>query len=393
VTSPTVERYLRLGLRLGRHVDGLVDSYIGPPEIEEAVAAEPLLGLPALAAEAERLLGELDDGWLRDQVVGLRMAAALAAGERIAFVDEAEACFGYRPQHTDESVFEAAHARLEELLPGDGTLGERYERWRSAGTVPVERLEETARAAIAEARAWTSELVDLPDGEAFELELVRDVNWLGFNRYLGGLRGRISVNVDLPRSGLELLALAIHESYPGHQAERVCKEQHLVRERGMLEETLVVIPAPQSLVSEGIAELAPLLVLSSDAGPRFAGVLREAGIELDLEHALAVERAAETRRWAQVNAALMLFDGGAGEDEVRDYLQRWALSSPEMAAHWYRFISRHPSRAYVLTYAAGRDLCRAFVADEPARGLRRLLTEQVRAAELVEAARRPASPA
>ncbi len=28
------ERYIELGLRLGRHVDGLVDSYYGPPELQ-----------------------------------------------------------------------------------------------------------------------------------------------------------------------------------------------------------------------------------------------------------------------------------------------------------------------------------------------------------------------
>ena len=38
VTHP--ERYLELGLRLGKHVDGLVDSYYGPPEIKERVDAE-----------------------------------------------------------------------------------------------------------------------------------------------------------------------------------------------------------------------------------------------------------------------------------------------------------------------------------------------------------------
>jgi hypothetical protein len=27
------ERYVRLGLQLGRHVDGLVDAYFGPPEL------------------------------------------------------------------------------------------------------------------------------------------------------------------------------------------------------------------------------------------------------------------------------------------------------------------------------------------------------------------------
>ena len=37
------ERYLELGLRLGRHVDGLVDSYYGPPELKaRALGIEPL---------------------------------------------------------------------------------------------------------------------------------------------------------------------------------------------------------------------------------------------------------------------------------------------------------------------------------------------------------------
>jgi hypothetical protein len=336
-------------------------------------------------AEADALLAELPDGWLSDQITGLRTYASLLAGDPVSFADEGEGCFGYRPAHTEEAVFAAAHARLEELLPGDGSLGERYERWRSGGRVPLDRLEATMAAAIAEARAWTGRLVELPEGEEIELELVHDVPWLGFNRYLGGLRGRISVNVDLPRSGLELLALAIHETYPGHQAERACKEAHLVRERGLLEETLVLVPAPHSLVSEGIAELAPLLLLESDAGPALAAVVHAAGVELDLPHALAVERAAETRRWAQVNAALMFHDGGAGEAEVRAYLERWALSSPQMAAHWFRFLSQHPSRAYVLTYAAGRDLCRAYLETGPGR-LRRLLGEQVRVGELLAAA-------
>ena len=31
------ERYLELGLRLGKHVDGLVDAYYGPSELQEQV--------------------------------------------------------------------------------------------------------------------------------------------------------------------------------------------------------------------------------------------------------------------------------------------------------------------------------------------------------------------
>ena len=32
-TDPTVERYLEVGLRLGRHLDCLVDAYFGPAEL------------------------------------------------------------------------------------------------------------------------------------------------------------------------------------------------------------------------------------------------------------------------------------------------------------------------------------------------------------------------
>ena len=122
---------------------------------------------------------------------------------------------------------------------------------------------------------------------------MRDEPWLAFCHYLGDFRSRISVNVDLPMSAFELLRLTLHETYPGHHAERCCKEHLLVRGRGLLEETLVLVPTPQSLVSEGIATLAPSMLLDGDGGAALAAVVHDAGIELDLAHALAVERAAE----------------------------------------------------------------------------------------------------
>ena len=72
----------------------------------------------------------------------------------------------------------------------------------------------------------------------------------------------------------ELLQLTSHETYPGHHAERAAKDHLLVRGRGLLEETLVLAPTPQSLVSEGIAELAPTVLLEGDGGGAFAGVLQ-----------------------------------------------------------------------------------------------------------------------
>lgn len=379
-----VERYLRLGLEVGRHEDGIVDAYFGPPELGAAVAAAPPVEPRTLVATAEALVDELDDGWLRDQVKGLRTYAGVLAGESMSYVDEVEGCYGVRPAHTDEAVFTAAHEQLEQLLPGGGTLAERHAAWEESIRVPPEQIERTLAAVIDEARVRTRALIDLPAGEGIVLEIVRDKSWLAFCGYLGELRSRIEVNVDLPMPAIGLLILAIHETYPGHHAERCSKEDLLVRRRGLLEETIVLIPTPQSLVAEGIATLAPEVLLEGEGGAAFEALILEAGIELDLTHAVAVQRAFEPCRWAEVNAALMLHDGGATEAEVHSYLERWGLMTPQLAGHMIRFMTAPSSRSYVMNYPAGRALCRAYSAREPD-GFRRLLTEQVRLQELLAA--------
>ena len=96
-TPSPVDRYLELGLRLGRHVDGFVDAYYGPPGIADRVAAEPQMAPPSLAADAADLIGDLDAGagepelgparrhWLRGQVVGLHTSARKLAGDEISY--------------------------------------------------------------------------------------------------------------------------------------------------------------------------------------------------------------------------------------------------------------------------------------------------------------------
>jgi hypothetical protein len=384
VTASAAERYVRLGLQLGRHDDGIVDAYFGPPELAAAVDAEPAVDPRALVSAAEALMNELEDSWLRDQVVGLRTYAGVLAGESISYADEADGCYGVRPTHTDEAVFAAAHEQLEELLPGDGRLAERYERWDASIRVPTEQIESTLAAAIAEARARTRELVGLPAGEDVVLEIVRDKPWWASCDYLGDLSSRIAINVDLPMSSIEVLVLAAHETYPGHHTERCTKERLLARGRGLLEETLVLSPTPQSLVTEGIAVLAPYMLLEGEGAAALAAVVHDAGVDLDLAHALAVRRALDPCRWAEVNAALMLHDGDASEAEAHAYLERWGLMTPQWAAHMIRFITEPAQRTYVITYPAGRELCGAYVAGDPER-FRRLVTEQVRVRDLLAA--------
>ncbi len=317
----------------------------------------------------------------------MRTYAGVLAGESFSYSDEVQGCYGVRPVYTDEATFAAAHEQLEEMLPGSGPLAERYQGWRDSILVPAEQVERTIAAVIEQARSQTRDLVDLPVGEGVVLELAQDEPWMAYNFYLGDLRGRVAVNTSLPMSAIELLHLAIHETYPGHQAERAAKEQLLVRGRGMIEETLVLSPTPQSLISEGIGELAPRLLLDGDGGAKLAAIIHRAGIKLDLAHAWAVEQARMQCDWAMVNVGLMLHEAGGSKAEAQAYLKRWGLINSEQVAHAIRFVTEPSSRTYVTVYPAGLALCRAYVAGEPER-FHHLLTEQVRVRDLLDASGR-----
>ena len=85
-----------------------------------------------------------------------------------------------------------------------------------------------------------------------------------------------------------------------------------------------------------------------------------------------------------LDAALMIHEEGASVHEAEAYVEQWNLVPPERAKHSVRFVTDPTWRAYVITYSAGRDLCRTYVRGDPAR-FRKLLTEHVRIGDLLEA--------
>jgi hypothetical protein len=373
------EDYIRFGLRLGRHVDGLVDSYYGPPELKEEVDSEPLREPAALVEDGTRLL-ESTEGWLRAQVVGLETVARKLAGEEIPYSDEVERCYGVRPQRVPESEFEAAHRELDVLLPGEGDLAARYQAWREGDPLPREQLAPALEALTEELRRRTRDLLGLPDGEAGELDYVTDEPWAAYNYYLGGLRSRVAVNTDVDMNAGYIGYLMAHELYPGHHTEHASKEHRLVREQGRLEESILMVGAPQSLIAEGIAQLGAEILL--DDLDRFtAETLGPLGIEYDAELGRALRKARQPLEHVPGNAALMLHEDGASADDAREYLTRWALTSPKRAEHNVSFVSHPLWRAYVSTYTDGYRVCRDWVAGDTAK-FKRLLTEQLTPTDL-----------
>ena len=63
-----VQRYIELGLRLGKHADELVDSFYGSDELAQRVEAEEPRDPAALVEDAEALLADVGEPWLEAQV-------------------------------------------------------------------------------------------------------------------------------------------------------------------------------------------------------------------------------------------------------------------------------------------------------------------------------------
>ena len=376
-----VERYLELCLRLGRHVDGLVDAYYGPAEISERVDVEELRDPAALAVDAASLLAEVDDGWLGAQLVGLETVARRLAGEEIPYEDEVERCYGVRPSWVPEEEFEAAHRELDEVLPGSGPLAERYQAWREGDGLQGDALARAFQAVAGDFRSRTTSLFELPEGESIEVEYVSDEPWTAFNYYLGDLRSRIAVNTDVPMTPDILVGLVAHETYPGHHTEHSWKEQIHVRERGRLEESALMVGTPSCLIGEGIAELASEILLGDDEEPVIAEHVDGTGVVYDAELSRRAKEARRPLAYVGGNIALLIHTRGASEEEAAEYSMRWGLTTRRRATQSVRFATDPVWRSYITTYTAGYELCRNWVAGDPAR-FKRLLTEQLTPADL-----------
>jgi hypothetical protein len=394
--SDVVARYIELGLRLGRHVDGFVDAYYGPPEVAARVEAEPPRPPAELRSDAGRLMADLDAGdgadeveatrrrWIRAQAAGLYTSASKLAGAPIAYLDEVEQCYGARPALVPDDDFAAAHRQLDVVLPGDGPLRDRYIAWREAHAVPPERLEPAIRSLADDLRERTEQSFGLPEGERIEWIFETDKPWAGFNYYEGGLRSRVAINIDLPVLSLGLGHLVAHEAYPGHHTEHTRKEAGLVRQRRWREETIFLVGTPQCTMAEGLADLGVEVTFGRRPEAIVAEHLGPLGVRYDADVAGQVAEAGEALSWVRSNAAIHLHDGGWPVEDVVAYLERWALLPRNRASKAVQFLTDETWRAYSHCYTEGLALCRAYVSGDPSR-FERLVTEQVLPSDLVGA--------
>lgn len=379
--------YLILALNLNRHFDGFVDAYFGPPALKaEAESGEPR-PLDALADDAGQLQAAIEasdyDPQRKDFLA--RQARAMAAvvrnlsGDRLDFVEEVELYFDITPELVDEAVFEAAHAEMDRLLPGEGPLVERLTAWKKGFELGPDRILPTFDLACQEIRRRTLALFELPPGEEVSLHLVQDQPWSAYNWYLGNYRSRIEVNTDLPVRANSAVPLLAHEAYPGHHTEHAVKEYHLYRQQGRAEHAVQLLMAPECVMAEGIGNNAQRMVLDDAELAAFLGdeLYPLAGLpDVDVELQIRLEGASQALRGVSGNAALLLHRDGHPLDEVLRYVERYSLRTAQEAVQTLKFIQNPLFRSYIFNYATGRALLAPLLEGRDAvANFRRLLSE------------------
>jgi hypothetical protein len=381
------ESYVKLVLAVGQHDPDYVDAYYGPAEwqAEAKAVKQPLDELKTATAELITRLRKIpaprpeEASGLRYQYVSKQLESVLAriellAGRKMRFDQEAKSLYDADPPVFPESHFRQILDELEKLLPGPGTIAQKYQEFKNRFVIPGDRLDAVFTAAIREARRRTLEHIQLPADETFRVEYVKNKSWSGYNWYQGNYHSLIQVNTDLPIFVDYAVDLACHEGYPGHHVYNILLEKNLLRENRWIEFSVYPLFSPQSLIAEGTANFGIEVAFPGEERVAFERdvIFSAAGLDGSLaQKYYAIAELVAKLNFAGNEAARHYLDGDTSAEEAIRWLEAYALMSPERARQRLRFIEQY--RSYVINYNYGLDLVRNYItarggtSDQPVR--------------------------
>ena len=368
------ERYVRLSLEIGAHEEGYIDAYYGPEAWKTEAEAHPR-SVPQLKTDADGLRAELTaavqnatdaDARRRARTLEVYVSSArfrldMIEGRRVPLADEAEALFNLRPALRPLSSYDAALARVEQVVPGQGPLTERVNAFLARYSIPQDRLTAVMQAAIAECRRRTQAHLDLPANERFDMELVTGQSWGAYNWYRGNNNSLIQINAGLPVRIDSAIGYGCHEGYPGHHVQGISAER-LYRERGYVEYSVLPLYSPMGPLNEGAGDYGVKLAFPGNEREAFeTRVLYPlAGLDPASAPALtAFDAAMDELDGARLTIAAMYLGGEIDRARAVELTQRYQLMSRERADRSVAFSEQY--RSYVINYSTGEDLVAAYI--------------------------------
>jgi hypothetical protein len=355
-----VREYVRLAVALGERDPDSIDSYYGPPPWVADIRRKPpsLTEIRRSALDLERQLQ--GDRHARAKRLGTQLRAIATRadellGHKQTFDQQSSAYFGVTLPATAPRNLDQDREEIERLIPGTGSLAERYAAFDRQFQVPADRLPAVMARAIRGCRDQTLRQLQLPAGETVRLEYVHNKPWSAFSRYQGNFQSVISVNVDFALTVDRVLQLACHEAYPGHHAQNVLQDLRIVRGLHWMEWTVQPTFSPQSLVSEALATFAvkiafpaqERMLFERDALFPIAGFDPKTADKYD-----RVERLIDKLQSAEPAIARSFLDGKLEWARAADALEQQVLMAD--SEQTLKYISEY--RSYMITYTLGPAL-------------------------------------
>ncbi len=384
--------YLRLTLEIEKHVTGYVDAYYGPAELNAAVEAgdkkSPAALLDDVAALRDVLPADASRrAYAQASLRAMDCTVRMINGEKFDYLDEVNRLYDIAPELVDEAEFTAAHKVLDGVLAGAGSLPDRIQSHRQRFELTQEQLPALLDLVRVETRKRTAVYLQnhashqLPTDESVEVTLTNNQPWSAYNYYLGDGKSLIEFNTDVPISALSVLSTFAHEGYPGHHTESSLKEIALYREKGYGEQAAMLLHEPAAVIMEGIAMTAVEIIFPNNTQYEWiADVLLPAAGMDGLETAVSLQQISQASaklRYVSGNAAIKYHTGALSREQAIDYIQTYALTTPERAAKSFSFLNHPLYRSYIFTYTQGYDLMKASGMENG-----RLLTEQILPSQL-----------
>lgn len=381
------EEFVTLALALGRAPhDEEVDAYFGPPRLAE-IARDTDIGRDALLPRAQALEASLQQAQQRSpsprrarltaQVQSFSaLLETVAAPRSLSFEAEARAIYGVDVAGGDALLQRVIARRLDALLPGSEPLAQRVAAYRALFVVPEGRRRAVFERSLAECRSRTLAHWTLPAGERVEVEWTRKVD-AAWHRYEGGYRSRLQINPAAVAYLGSALDVACHEGYPGHHAQFVLMDAAAGASGLPVEDTIVLLRSPASVLREGAANYG--VDLAFPLSERIA-------FEREVLFPLAGFDPHEAARYVEVHhlagelslATVTILsdyrDGRVAADTAATQLESAALVASPRAL--LAFVDRFG--AYAIGYTAARNAVRDAIAargSDPWQALRALLVQ------------------
>lgn len=401
VLASAAQHYVQLGLELGQYDPDYVDAYLGPKEWKDK--AQNPRSKQQLASDIGNLLSQLEglsftehDLQVRHKslfrnVRAMDVRARMVNGETFSFADEARLIYDAIIPKYNLAEFDQILAQISTLLPGQGSLASRVDKFRNSLTIPTDKVEEVVDAAIKECQIRSKQFISMPENESFTLEYVTGKNWSGYNWYQGQSKSLMQINQDFPMVIDRAIDLGCHEGYPGHHVWNVLIERDLINSKGWVEFTLYPLFSPYGLIAEGSANFGIELAFPGEQKLQFSqqALYPLAGLETEQAELLnKVNGLLAKLKHAEIANAQAYLDGDISRQQTVERLIKYGMVSPERAQQRIRFIEQY--RAYILNYSLGKDIVADYITrnsqstEQQWDNFKTLLTELSTASDMIE---------